>query len=108
MFLGAVVRGVMILLAVASLLTWTILIAKSVELVRLRLALSRAERALGAANTLTLGEEWTRDHGGIAHRLVMAAEAERRQSQDIPDDRDGLRSASCSISNGWKRPRGAG
>ncbi|MBU2653805.1 tonB-system energizer ExbB [Acidomonas methanolica] len=88
---GSVVRGVMVLLAVASLLSWTILIAKSVELVRVRLALSRAERVLGEANTLNLGEEWTRDRGGIAHRLVMAAEAEREQSQDIPDDREGLK-----------------
>ncbi|GBQ19373.1 ExbB/TolQ/MotA proton channel family protein [Gluconacetobacter sacchari DSM 12717] len=88
---GSVVRGVMVLLAVASLVSWTILIAKSVELLRVRLALERAERVLGEANTLNLGEEWTRDRGGIAHRLVMAAEAERKQSRDIPEDRDGLK-----------------
>ncbi|MBB2205836.1 tonB-system energizer ExbB [Gluconacetobacter takamatsuzukensis] len=88
---GPVVRCVMTLLAVASLLTWTILIAKSVELLRIRLQLNRAERALANAGTLDLGEEWTREHGGIAHRLVMAAEAERRQSHDIPDDREGLK-----------------
>ncbi|MFW7268152.1 tonB-system energizer ExbB [Gluconacetobacter sp. Hr-1-5] len=88
---GPVVRCVMTLLAVASLLTWTILIAKSVELLRIRLQLNKAERALANAGTLDLGEEWTREHGGIAHRLVMAAEAERRQSHDIPDDREGLK-----------------
>ncbi|CAI9120374.1 tonB-system energizer ExbB [Brytella acorum] len=88
---GPVVRAVMTLLVVASLLTWTVFIAKSVEFFRLRLRLARAERVLTEANTLTLGEEWTRDYGGIAHNLVMAAAAERQQSQDILEDREGLK-----------------
>lgn len=57
---GPVVRCVMILLAAASLLTWTIFIAKSVELLRVRLTLQKAEKALEEANTLDLGKEWTR------------------------------------------------
>lgn len=93
MFLGAgpVVRCVMTLLAVASVLTWTLFIAKSVELLRVRLKLRRAEQALEQANTLDLGEEWTRDNASIAHTLVMAAETERRCSADIPDDGEGLK-----------------
>ncbi|MDN7354866.1 tonB-system energizer ExbB [Acetobacter senegalensis] len=87
---GPVVRCVMVLLALASLLTWTVFFAKSVELVRVRLKLGRAERALEEAGTLDLGEEHTRG-AGIAHALVMAAETERERSQDIPDDREGLK-----------------
>ncbi|OUI87337.1 tonB-system energizer ExbB [Acetobacter tropicalis] len=87
---GPVVRCVMILLALASVLTWTVFIAKSVELVRLRSKLGKAERALEEAGTLDLGEEHTRG-AGIAHTLVMAAETERVRSQDIPEDRDGLK-----------------
>lgn len=87
---GPVVRCVMILLAVASLLTWTIFIAKSVELLRVRMKLAKAEQTLEQANTLDLGEEGTRQNG-IAHTLVMAAETERKRSADIPDDSEGLK-----------------
>ncbi|MFT9015933.1 MAG: tonB-system energizer ExbB [Acetobacter sp.] len=87
---GPVVRCVMILLAVASLLTWTIFIAKSVELLRVRMKLTKAEQTLEQANTLDLGEEGTRQNG-ITHTLVMAAETERKRSQDIPDDSEGLK-----------------
>lgn len=87
---GPVVRCVMILLAVASLLTWTIFIAKSVELLRVRMKLQKAEQTLEQANTLDLGEEGTRQNG-IAHTLVMAAETERKRSADIPDDSEGLK-----------------
>ena len=87
---GPVVRCVMILLAMASLLTWTIFIAKSVELLRVRMKLAKAEQTLEQANTLDLGEEGTRQNG-IAHTLVMAAETERKRSADIPDDSEGLK-----------------
>ncbi|MBO1324460.1 tonB-system energizer ExbB [Acetobacter sp. TBRC 12305] len=87
---GPVVRCVMTLLVAASLLTWTILIAKSVELLRVRLKLHKAEQTLEQANTLDVGEEGTRQ-SGIAHTLVMAAETERNRSADIPDDHDGLK-----------------
>ncbi|RDI34193.1 hypothetical protein C7453_1151, partial [Gluconacetobacter liquefaciens] len=87
---GPVVRCVMTLLAVASLLTWTIFIAKSVELFRTRMALTKAEKTLETAGTLDLGEQGTRENC-IAHTLVMAAETERQRSHDIPDDHDGLK-----------------
>lgn len=87
---GPVVRCVMVLLAVAALLTWTIFIAKSVELLRVRAKLTKAEHTLEQAGTLDLGEEGTRKNG-IAHTLVMAAETERTRSQDIPDDSEGLK-----------------
>ncbi|MCP1231472.1 tonB-system energizer ExbB [Acetobacter indonesiensis] len=87
---GPIVRCVMMLLAFASVLTWTIFIAKSVELFRVRQTLRKAEQALESANTLDLGEESTRQNG-IAHTLVMAAETERTRSQDIVDDNEGLK-----------------
>lgn len=87
---GPVVRCVMILLAAASLLTWTIFIAKSVELLRVRMKLAKAGQTLEQANTLDLGEEGTCQNG-IAHTLVMAAETERKRSADIPDDSEGLK-----------------
>ncbi|NHN89500.1 tonB-system energizer ExbB [Acetobacter conturbans] len=92
MFLNAghVVRCVMMLLTLASLLTWAIFLAKSVEFFSVRRRLSRAERNLESAGCLDRGKVDTRD-GGIAHMLVMAAETERERSRDIPDDRDGLK-----------------
>ncbi|PAK78038.1 tonB-system energizer ExbB [Acetobacter fabarum] len=87
---GPVVRCVMTLLVVASVLTWTILIAKSVELQRVRVRLTKAEQALEQASTLELGAAGTRQ-SSIAHTLVMAAETERKRSADIPDDREGLK-----------------
>ncbi|WP_338333506.1 tonB-system energizer ExbB [Acetobacter sp. LMG 32666] len=85
---GLVVRCVMSVLVVASVLTWTILIAKSVELLRVRAGLGRAEQALELAGTLDLGEEGTRA-SSIAHTLVVAAQTERRRSADIPEDSEG-------------------
>ncbi|GFE93392.1 tonB-system energizer ExbB [Acetobacter persici] len=87
---GPLVRCVMMLLAVASILTWTIFIAKSFEFFKIRRQLRKAELALENANTLDWGEESTRQ-SGIAHTLVMAAEQERTRSQDIVDDNDGLK-----------------
>ncbi|MCP1243754.1 tonB-system energizer ExbB [Acetobacter lambici] len=92
MFLGAgaIVQSVMIILALASLLSWTVLIAKSVEFIRTKKGLTKAESILEEADTLDGGEAHTRCCR-IAHTLVMAAETERVRSQDIPDDTDGLK-----------------
>ncbi|GAN99964.1 MULTISPECIES: tonB-system energizer ExbB [Komagataeibacter] len=88
---GPVVRCVMLLLGAASVLTWTIFVAKSAELLRMRVRLRAAENALEDANTLDLGEEWTRENTSIAHALVMAAETERHRSADIHDDGEGVK-----------------
>lgn len=87
---GPVVQCVMLLLAVASLLTWTIFVAKSVELVRVRRMLRQDEQTLELADTLQHGAERTRQ-GGAAHMLAVAAEAEYVRSADILDDREGLK-----------------
>ncbi|MFT8418987.1 MAG: tonB-system energizer ExbB [Acetobacter sp.] len=92
MFLGAspLVQGVMVILALASLLSWTVLIAKSVEFTHLRKTLTQAESILEDSETLDRGEAHTRDCR-IAHTLVMAAQTERARSQDIADDTHGLK-----------------
>lgn len=87
---GSVVQCVMILLALASLLTWTIFIAKSVEFLSVRRKLKTAEKMLEEADTLALGERSTRPNS-IAHTLVMAAETEKAVSYDIPNDNEGLK-----------------
>ncbi|MBV1835770.1 tonB-system energizer ExbB [Acetobacter estunensis] len=92
MFLGAgpVVRAVMILLALASIATWTIFIAKSIELRRLRARLMAADILLDDAPSLDGAEDLTRKCR-VAHTLVLAAEDERTRSHDIPEDGEGLK-----------------
>ncbi len=92
MFLGAstLVQGVMAVLALASLASWTILLAKSVEFARTRKSLILSQTVLEDSETLDGGEAHTRDCR-IAHTLVMAAETERARSHDIPDDTNGLK-----------------
>ncbi|MFT8891383.1 MAG: tonB-system energizer ExbB [Acetobacter papayae] len=87
---GPVVRGVMILLALACLLTWTIFIAKSVELLRVRRALAVAARQMEQANSLEQAGDLT-CRRSVAHALLMAAGAERARSHDIPEDREGMK-----------------
>ncbi|GBR52695.1 ExbB/TolQ/MotA proton channel family protein [Neokomagataea thailandica NBRC 106555] len=88
---GPVVRAVMTILAVASVATWTILVAKCIELTRLRANLKKSEIALDDANTLDLGDEWSRNGVGVAQAMVLAAITERQRSKDIPTDSDGIK-----------------
>lgn len=92
MFLSAgfVVRCVMMVLAACSLVTWTILVAKLVELLRARHALRHAATVLEDADSLEDAD--TRSAAcRIAHTLLMAARSERRRSHDIPDDNEGVK-----------------
>ncbi len=88
MFLAAdwVVKSVMIGLAVASVVTWTVLIAKSVELLRNGRRQRAALTALRAARSLG---EVTAVAG--AAPLVEAAAAELRLSVDATHDPEGLK-----------------
>ena len=84
MFLAAdaVVKSVMIGLALASLVTWTIAIAKSVELFA---AGGRARRGLGVlagAPTLAEAEAALAGTGGPVARMVRAARAEAEDSAE--------------------------
>jgi biopolymer transport protein ExbB len=77
-----VVKAVMIGLVVASVLTWTVFVAKSLELM---IAVRRQRRLLAAVDSApSLDKAPSSD-------LVAAAQAEQRLSADTVDDRDGLK-----------------
>lgn len=82
MFMAAdwVVKGVMIGLAVASLLTWTIWIAKSLELAGARSRAKRALKIIGHSATLSEAVRTLEGAEGPASILVRAAEDEVRLS----------------------------
>jgi biopolymer transport protein ExbB len=82
MFLAAdiVVKAVMVGLAFASLLTWTIWFAKALELAAARRRLRGALRTLGEARTLAEALTRLRGSGGEVLALVEAADAELRLS----------------------------
>jgi biopolymer transport protein ExbB len=92
MFLSAdlIVKAVMIGLAFASVLTWTVLITKSVELAR---AKRRQRLALVATDgARTLAEAAKSDaQTGISAKLIAAAQAELALSADALHDADGLK-----------------
>ena len=88
MFLHAdiIVKAVMIGLAFASLVTWTIWIAKALELHSARLAVRRGLRTLASCTSLAQASEHMRDAKGAAARLVEAAATEIRQSAGTNGD----------------------
>ena len=90
MFMAAdwVVKGVMIGLAFASLVTWTIWLAKSLELFAAKGRARRAVRRLEAAETLdaAVGEGKRGLHSGPVAALAQAAVAERTRSASLSAD----------------------
>lgn len=118
MFLSAdiVVKAVMIGLAFASLVTWTVWLAKSLELFLARLATRRALRSIGAAGNLA---DAGRDLGGASDagaRLVEAASQEVELSRDALDhagnvglkERVASRLARIEVQAGRRMARGTG
>ncbi|MCA0035585.1 tonB-system energizer ExbB [Mesorhizobium sp. B263B2A] len=95
MFMAAdiVVKGVMIGLAFASLVTWTIWLAKSLEILAGKLRISRAVRAIGDAATLKQASRALDRSGGPGALLVRAAEEETALSAGALDhvSGDGLK-----------------
>jgi len=86
MFVAAdwVVKGVMIGLAVASLVTWTVWLAKTVEIIGARRRMARAlDRIVEAPDLRDAGRAMERT-GGPAALLVKAAGHEIARSQDMP------------------------
>ncbi|WP_428679053.1 tonB-system energizer ExbB [Reyranella sp.] len=77
-----VVQGVMIGLVIASVLTWTVFVAKSLELA---MAVRRQRRLLAGLDSAASLDK------APASDLVAAAQAEQRLSVDTVDDRDGLK-----------------
>ncbi|MHC1550643.1 tonB-system energizer ExbB [Phyllobacterium sp. K27] len=95
MFMAAdwVVKGVMIGLAFASLVTWTVWLAKSLELAGARMRAYRALDAIGNARTLQDAERTLEGRGGPGALLVNAAREEVRLSQETQahTNADGLK-----------------
>jgi len=88
MFLSAdiVVKLVMVGLAFASVVTWTILLAKGIEILAARRAAQRALAALDDARSLVeAGERCGFARGPVAEQ-VRAAVAEARLSTQLPGD----------------------
>jgi biopolymer transport protein ExbB len=80
-----VVKAVMIGLVFASVLTWTIWLAKTLELIGARQRLARAHEVLAAARSLAEAAQPASVASPQVGRLIAAVEAELRRS---PDRRD--------------------
>jgi len=87
MFMSAdiIVKAVMVGLIFASMLTWTIWLAKTLELVAARRRLARADRVLAAARSLAEAAQSASVASPQVARLIQAVEGELRRS---PDRRD--------------------
>ena len=114
MFMAAdvVVKAVMIGLAFASVLTWTIWLAKAVELLLARRRLAGAIEALGKARTWA-DARGLQEGSDAASKLVAGADLELRQSADAmsPDgvkERIGSRLERLEAAAGRQMIRGTG
>jgi biopolymer transport protein ExbB len=87
MFLSAdiIVKAVMIGLALASLLTWTIWLAKSLELFGARRRLARAQCSLAAARSFAEVAGAVSAASPHVALLIRAAEGELRRSANVRD-----------------------
>jgi biopolymer transport protein ExbB len=87
MFLSAdiVVKAVMIGLAFASIVTWTVWLAKSFELALAKHKLSRALRAIYASSSLAEASEKLGGRRGLVAGFIDLAELELRLSSGIVD-----------------------
>ena len=87
MFMAAdiVVKGVMIGLAFASVVTWAVLLAKLVELAAAQRSASRAVRRLTAARGLDDGEQALGRNRGTVARMTRAARDEMDASDGVLD-----------------------
>lgn len=92
MFMAAdiVVKGVMLGLAFASLVTWTIWLAKAMELAAAKRSAGRALRRIEAADNLSAAASATAGKNGklrgAVGQLLSAALAETRRSADLGED----------------------
>jgi biopolymer transport protein ExbB len=88
MFMSAdiIVKAVMIGLAFASLVTWTIFIAKMIELSVIQRSLRMALTKIGEARSLAEAQFALGAKGGVLASLLAAAMREARQSAGISSD----------------------
>jgi len=87
MFMAAdiVVKGVMLGLAFASVVTWTVLLVKIVELGSAQRSASRAARQLSAARGLDDGEQALGRNRGVVAHMTRAAREEMELSDGVLD-----------------------
>jgi biopolymer transport protein ExbB len=87
MFMAAdiIVKVVMIGLAFASVLTWTIWLAKTVELIGARRRLARAHEVLESARSLAEAAQPASAASPQVARLIAAVEGELRRAPDFRD-----------------------
>ncbi|HEU5019641.1 MAG TPA: tonB-system energizer ExbB [Pseudolabrys sp.] len=108
-----VVKTVMLGLAFASVVSWTIWLAKSLELVAARRRLRRGLRTLNEAHSLDDSLAKLRQPAGEAFDFLQAAEAELRQSADalVPEgvkERIASRLSRLDAAAGRRMIRGTG
>src|SRR5262249_8951094 len=78
-----VVKAVMIGLILASIITWTVWLAKSIELAAAKLRLRKALQKLAAANSIGEAAHLVDSKRGAVPAMLRAAIAETRASWDI-------------------------
>lgn len=91
MFMAAdwVVKGVMIGLAFASLITWTVWVAKSIELAGARIRAGSTLKIIHKAKTLSEATEAVDKKGGPAALMLRMATHEMRLSDAVVEHTDG-------------------
>lgn len=108
---NVVVKAVIVGLLLASIVTWTILLAKSVELVVARRRMAGALRLIGAATAMRGLAERVASCPG-AGRLLAVAETEIRLSNELPPegikDRIATRLQRAEAALGRRLARGTG
>jgi biopolymer transport protein ExbB len=112
LYADAIVKAVMIGLAVASLVTWTVWVAKSVELFGARATVRRGLRILASATTLAQAHKKLRTGTGPVVQLMQAAAKEIRLSANLRADglkeRIAWQSERIEMAAGRKISRGTG
>jgi biopolymer transport protein ExbB len=97
MFLNAdvIVKAVMVGLALASVITWTIFIAKKIELGRARLRLRRSLKEIGEARSLAEAQMALGDKHSVLSMLLAAALREAKLSAGLSSD-EGIKERAAS------------
>jgi biopolymer transport protein ExbB len=115
MFMNAdiVVKAVMIGLAFASVVTWTVWLAKSLELMWAKQRTAAAFREIHASGTLAEAAQRLGGRKGVVMGLIEMAALELRLSADVPDkagikERIGSRLDGLTLAAGRDMNRGTG
>ena len=107
-----IVKAVMVGLAFASLVTWTVFVAKGFELRGARGRVRKAQRILAGATTLSRAAEQLQDRTDAASQFVQAAVQEVGLSANMPIDglkeRIALQLERLELANSRKISRGTG